>query len=223
MYERDLSTLQDLAKQGKLKYINITQQGNYAVAEATNGFCYMRISEPNSKPFNGGLFSFSGRFVYEQVQLPQGYEILSSQGKKIGDWIGNEDFNIPIGEKGEFFCTFNRLEILDWLKHYLSGWKTIDKDKYQLVFHRDTEVWRLRGYEGKKVHLKELSADFHDNISDRTFRFTVNPHTFRHILKWFDGNKVKLWFHNGNYECRSAIWFEEENKLAVLMPIARKQ
>ena len=45
MKQRDLYYLQGLAKEGRIKFVNLAQYGEYAVAESTNGFCYMRIAE----------------------------------------------------------------------------------------------------------------------------------------------------------------------------------
>lgn len=223
MKQRDLFSLNEIAKYGNFKGIYLSQKGDYAVAESTNGFCYLRIAEKNNNTFNDGFFSFTGNFIDDDVPLPQGYEILSSQGKKIGVFVNKENLNIPLGNQGEFFCTFRRNELLDWLRKYLLGWKSNTASKYMLIFHRDTDIWRLRGYAGKKVFLKELEPFISDTVTDKSFRFAVNPHTLRTIFKWFESDEVKLYFKNGNYECRSAIYMSDNNKLAVLMPIARKQ
>lgn len=223
MYERDLFALNEIAKQGKIKFINIEQKGDFAVAEATNGFCYMSIAEENRKRFNEGLFSFAGRNVFEWVGLPIGNEIQSSRGENIGNFQYAEDFNITIGQRGEFFCEFRRLDLLDYLRNYLSGWKSGDFNRYRLYFHFDGGLWKLRGYSPTKLFLKDFTAIGESNISDNTFRFCVNPHTLRTILKWFEKEYVALYFQNGNYEVNKAIFMPENNKLAVLMPIARKK
>ncbi len=219
MKQRDLYYLQELAKYGKLKFVNLSQIGEYAVAEATNGFCYLMIKDKNNKRFTQGFFSFTGKGARDEIQLPQGYEIRTLEGKNIGNYHHTEPFDIVTGEQGEFTAVFDREELLYFLKYALAGWRTEDANKYVLTFHRDIDCWRLRGYEHKKVHIKELPAE--GNISDRTFRFTVNPHTFRLILKWFECDKVTMYFRNGNYECKSPIFMHDDNKLAVLMPIAR--
>lgn len=218
---RDLYFLQELAGEGKIKFINITQIGRCAVAEATNGFCYMQIAEENNKRFNQGFFSYLGRCTQIEVQLPRGYEILSSDGKIIGNYQYAEPFDINTGEQGEFTATFNREELLDFLKRYLMDWKRTNADKYMLVFHRDIDCWRARGYIGDKVKIKEFPPV--GNISDKSFRFAVNPHTFKRIVRWFEGANITLYFKHGNYECRNSIFMRDYNKLAVLMPIARRK
>lgn len=221
MKERDFFVLQEIAKQGNMKYINLVQKGDFAVAESSNGYCYLRTAEKNIKPFKEGFFDFTGRFVPDEVQLPQGYEILSLLGKKIGAYVFTEPYEIPIGKKGEFFVTFKRFELLDFFKRYLSGWRTMDADKYQLIFHKRFDLWSIRGYANNRVFEKKITT-FKDNISETSFNFCVNPHTFRLILKWFEGDNITLNFRTGNHELRTPIFFEEDYKLAVLMPIARK-
>lgn len=223
MKQRDLKALQKLASEGRIKFVSITQIGRYAVAEATNGFCYMRIAEKNGKRFNQGFFSFTGEGNHNEVELPIGYEIHALDGKIIGKYQYTEPFDIRTGNEGEFTASFNRIELLDFLKYYLADWKREKQDKYMLVFHRDSDCWRLRGYIGDKLKIKELPVNFSDSIQDTSFRFTVNPYVFRNILKWFECDTVVLKFNNGNYECNTSIFMRDDNKLAVLMPIARKK
>ena len=216
MKQRDLFYLQELAGD---KFVNISQIGDFAVAEATNGFCYMRIADENHTRFTQGLYKFTGKGNQEDVILPKGYEIRDSSGEVIGVYQYSEPYDIRTGEQGEFFATFDREDLLYYLKYYLSTWRKSDAKKYTLVFHRSEKVWKIRGYIAKQVRLKELPPE--DNITDTTFRFMVNPHTLRLILKWFEDDKITLWFDNGNYETRKPIFMKERNKLAVLMPIAR--
>lgn len=221
MKQRDLYYLQGLAKEGRIKFVNLAQYGEYAVAESTNGFCYMRIAEKNNKRFQEGFFEFTGRGSQDEVTLPIGYEIRTLEGKKIASYQYTEPFNIKIGEQGEFKATFKREDLLFFLKYCLCNWKRTEAKKYTLIFHRDSYVWRVRACEGDKVKFKEFEPAYDDTITDTTFRFMVNPHTFRHILKWFEGDSITLYFQNGNYECKTPIYMRDDNKLAVLMPIAR--
>ena len=224
MKQRDLYYLQELSKREKLCYVNLTQIGECAVAESTNGFCYLQIADKNSKRFMQGFFEFTGKGTTDEISLPKGYEMRSPDGKIIAKYQYSEPFNIQIGEQGEFTATFNREEMLFYLKYYLSTWRTEDAKKYMLVFHRDSDCWHLRGYNStKKVKLKNMPINSKDTIQDTTFTFAVNPHTLRLIFKWFEGENITLYFHNGNYECKTQIFMRENNKLAVLMPIARKK
>lgn len=222
MKQRDLYFLQELAKQGKIKFVNLAQYGEYAVAEATNGFCYMRIAEKNNKRFQEGFFTFTGRGNHNKVELPKSYEIYSLEGKNIGSYQYTEPFNIKIGEQGEFKATFKREDLVSFLKELLDGWSRLEAHRYRIIFKRDSYIWKIRGFYGDKEKTKEIEPNFDDTITDNTFQFTVNPHTLRHILKWFEGDSVSMYFQNGNYECRTAIFLRDTNKLAVLMPIARK-
>ena len=216
MIQRDLYYLNELG--GKF---NLTQIKDRATAQTTNGYCYLEISDDNNKQFNEGFFKFTGKGTLDEVILPKGYEIRTTDGEIIATYLNNEPFKTLIGEQGEFYATFDREELLFYLKYYLSTWRIADSDKYKLVFHRDDDCWRLRGYNRNKIKVKELPIL--DTNVDTTFKFAVNPHTFRHILKWFECDFVKLYFHNGNYTCRTAIFMHANNKLAVLMPIARKK
>lgn len=230
MKQRDIYYLQKIANDVRktneaLNYVNFKTKDDRLYCEASDGFCYAYIWEdvaPNTSL--DGLYSFEAGASNIDIIIEQALILHNSLGERVA--LQNCDLSYPrlrIGKQGLYKATFDIKELFNLLKFTLTGFKSSEKLFYRATFIRKKYTWLFIGTKKDEiVYQKEIACNIADTIVDDNFRFTVNAHSLRTIMKWQEEGDIDFYFHNISGQVRENIVIinpSQLNKICVIKPI----
>lgn len=204
MKQRDLFYLQKLAEDIKntneaLNFIKFRTDDCRLYCEASNGICYSHIWEDITPQQSiDGVYRFDATATFDDVKLEQARYLYNNKGDIIAEQIRDIDYpNLNIGKQGLYHATFDCKEIFNILKYTLSRYKNGEKLQYRVTFILNKNMWQVYGIRKDEVeYAKKVPCDLRDSVVDDNFKFTLNAHTLRTILRWHESGSIDFYFHN---------------------------
>lgn len=224
MKQRDLFYLQKIADDVRgvnesLNYIHIQADGDFLIAEASDGLSYSRILEP-SRIHAQGCYLFNAKSRDYTVDFEDD-RIINSQGETLATLKASKFPIISQGKKGNYRAVFNVKDLCHPLKYTLTTFKSNEKLLFWFKMTRLKSYWVAVGYkENRPLYTCKIPLNIADSVTEG-LSFIVNAYSLRTILRWHEDGDLDFYFKDITGKAKDNIFIlnpSKNDRLSILRP-----